>query len=111
MRHLFFIFTDSVLARAAYAGDLAAMRQGFKSLSGFGGMRLPSIQVQRVAAAWMFVGGPALLVFDDFSGTLDVLAMLPRYDGSYRFLAISQLFVCDTTSLFFHLPIKLQLMK
>ena len=52
--------------------DIAAMPQGLESLVGSRGVRLSGGQVQRSAAARMFVRQPALLVFDDLSSALDV---------------------------------------
>jgi ATP-binding cassette subfamily B protein len=52
--------------------DIAAMPDGLDSLVGSRGVRLSGGQVQRTAAARMFVRGPDLLVFDDLSSALDV---------------------------------------
>jgi ATP-binding cassette subfamily B protein len=62
---------DAVRA-AVLDGDLAAMEHGLDTLVGSRGVRLSGGQVQRAAAARMFVRDPELLVFDDLSSALDV---------------------------------------
>jgi ATP-binding cassette subfamily B protein len=52
--------------------DVAAMPQGLQTLVGSRGVRLSGGQVQRAAAARMFVRDAELLVFDDLSSALDV---------------------------------------
>jgi ATP-binding cassette, subfamily B, bacterial len=52
--------------------DLAIMPNGLDTLIGPRGVRLSGGQVQRTAAARMFVRAPELLVFDDLSSALDV---------------------------------------
>jgi ATP-binding cassette, subfamily B, bacterial len=52
--------------------DLAEMEQGLDTRVGPRGIRLSGGQVQRTAAARMFVRSPELLVFDDLSSALDV---------------------------------------
>jgi ATP-binding cassette subfamily B protein len=64
------------LASAIHFGvleqDLAALEQGLDTVVGPRGVRLSGGQVQRAAAARMFVRAPELLVFDDLSSALDV---------------------------------------
>jgi ATP-binding cassette subfamily B protein len=57
---------------AALERDLSAMPDGLDTLVGPRGMRLSGGQIQRTAAARMFVRKPELLVFDDLSSALDV---------------------------------------
>jgi ATP-binding cassette subfamily B protein len=57
---------------AALDEDVAAMPNGLDTIVGPRGMRLSGGQVQRTAAARMFLRRPALLVFDDLSSALDV---------------------------------------
>ncbi len=52
--------------------DLEAMSDGLDTIVGPRGIRLSGGQVQRAAAARMFVRNPELLVFDDLSSALDV---------------------------------------
>jgi len=52
--------------------DLAELEQGLDTRIGPRGIRLSGGQVQRTAAARMFVRSPELLVFDDLSSALDV---------------------------------------
>ncbi|MFZ5828095.1 MAG: ATP-binding cassette domain-containing protein [Bacillota bacterium] len=52
--------------------DLAGFPQGLETVVGARGMRLSGGQIQRVAAARMFVREPELLVFDDLSSALDI---------------------------------------
>jgi ATP-binding cassette subfamily B protein len=62
----------AALRLAVLEDDLAAMPQGLDSLVGVRGVRLSGGQVQRAAAARMFVRPADLLVFDDLSSALDV---------------------------------------
>ncbi len=57
---------------AVLEDDLAEMPHGMDSLVGSRGVRLSGGQVQRAAAARMFVRAADLLVFDDLSSALDV---------------------------------------
>ena len=52
--------------------DVAQLEKGLDTLVGPRGVRLSGGQVQRSAAARMFVRNPELLVFDDLSSALDV---------------------------------------
>jgi ATP-binding cassette subfamily B protein len=67
---------DVNLATALHAAvidaDVAAMPEGLDTVVGPRGVRLSGGQVQRAAAARMFVRQPELLVFDDLSSALDV---------------------------------------
>ncbi len=57
---------------AVLAPDVAQMEKGLETVVGPRGVRLSGGQVQRAAAARMFVREPELLVFDDVSSALDV---------------------------------------
>ncbi len=57
---------------AALERDLETMPDGLATMVGPLGMRLSGGQVQRTAAARMFVRRPELLIFDDLSSALDV---------------------------------------
>jgi ATP-binding cassette subfamily B protein len=52
--------------------DVAELENGLDTLVGARGVKLSGGQIQRTAAARMFVRGPELLVFDDLSSALDV---------------------------------------
>lgn len=58
--------------RAVMDTDVAALEGGLDTLVGPRGVRLSGGQVQRAAAARMFVRQPELLVVDDLSSALDV---------------------------------------
>jgi ATP-binding cassette, subfamily B, bacterial len=60
------------LRLAVLEPDVAGMEQGLDTLVGPKGVRLSGGQIQRAAAARMFVRGAELLVFDDLSSALDV---------------------------------------
>jgi ATP-binding cassette subfamily B protein len=58
--------------QAVLERDLAAMPAGLETMVGARGVRLSGGQIQRTAAARMFVRDAELLVFDDLSSALDV---------------------------------------
>jgi ATP-binding cassette, subfamily B, bacterial len=64
------------LKRAIYLSvmedDIPTLERGLETVVGPRGVRLSGGQVQRAAAARMFVRDPELLVFDDLSSALDV---------------------------------------
>jgi len=63
---------QAAIHAAVLEHDLAEMDSGLDKVVGPRGVRLSGGQVQRTAAARMFVRNPALLVFDDLSSALDV---------------------------------------
>jgi ATP-binding cassette subfamily B protein len=63
---------DSALHHAVLEYDVENLEQGLDSLVGPRGVKLSGGQVQRAAAARMFVRDAELLVFDDLSSALDV---------------------------------------
>jgi ATP-binding cassette subfamily B protein len=62
----------AALTSAVMEPDMAAMADGLDTKVGPLGVRLSGGQVQRTAAARMFVRRPELYVFDDLSSALDV---------------------------------------
>jgi ATP-binding cassette subfamily B protein len=62
----------AALRMAVLEADLAAMDDGLDTLVGARGVRLSGGQIQRAAAARMFVRTPELLVCDDVSSAIDV---------------------------------------
>ena len=63
---------EAAIHQAVMEPDVAQLEKGLATLVGPRGVRLSGGQVQRSAAARMFVRRPALLVFDDLSSALDV---------------------------------------
>jgi ATP-binding cassette, subfamily B, bacterial len=60
------------LRRAVLEDDMAGLKEGLTTMVGPKGVKLSGGQLQRTAAARMFVRDPELLVFDDLSSALDV---------------------------------------
>jgi ATP-binding cassette, subfamily B, bacterial len=63
---------DAALRQAVLDQDIPALERGLDTMVGPRGVRLSGGQMQRTAAARMFVRRPELLVFDDLSSALDV---------------------------------------
>jgi len=62
----------AALHAAILEQDVATLEKGEETMIGPRGVKLSGGQVQRTAAARMFLRNPELLVFDDLSSTLDV---------------------------------------
>jgi ATP-binding cassette subfamily B protein len=63
---------EAAIRSAVLEQDVAELADGLETVVGPRGIRLSGGQVQRTAAARMFVREPELLVFDDLSSALDV---------------------------------------
>ena len=63
---------EAAIYSAVMEKDLAEFENGLDTMVGPKGVKLSGGQVQRAAAARMFVRRPELLVFDDLSSALDV---------------------------------------
>jgi ATP-binding cassette subfamily B protein len=63
---------NEALFRAVMERDVPALENGLDTLVGPRGVKLSGGQMQRAAAARMFIRAPELLVFDDLSSALDV---------------------------------------
>jgi ATP-binding cassette, subfamily B, bacterial len=63
---------ETALYRAVLDPDVPKLDHGLETMVGPRGVRLSGGQMQRAAAARMFVRQPELLVFDDLSSALDV---------------------------------------
>ena len=63
---------EQALRSAVLEEDLARLEEGLDTKVGPKGVKLSGGQIQRTAAARMFVRAPELLVFDDLSSALDV---------------------------------------
>jgi ATP-binding cassette, subfamily B, bacterial len=63
---------DRAIHSAVLESDLARMEDSLETVIGVRGVKLSGGQIQRLAAARMFVSDAELLVFDDLSSALDV---------------------------------------
>jgi len=63
---------DATVTLAVMEADLAGFEYGLDTMLGSKGVKISGGQLQRAAAARMFVRNPELLVFDDISSALDV---------------------------------------
>jgi ATP-binding cassette subfamily B protein/ATP-binding cassette subfamily C protein len=63
---------QNAITMAVFERDVADLDDGLETVVGPRGVRLSGGQLQRAAAARMFVHQPELLIFDDLSSALDV---------------------------------------
>jgi ATP-binding cassette subfamily B protein len=71
---------SEAIYQAVLEKDVAGMPQGLETMVGPSGVRLSGGQIQRTAAARMFVRTPELLVCDDLSSALDVETELQLWE-------------------------------
>jgi ATP-binding cassette subfamily B protein len=74
---------DRAVALALLSRDVAEMETGLETMVGSRGIRLSGGQLQRSAAARMFVRNTELLVFDDLSSALDVETERQLWEGVF----------------------------
>ncbi len=74
----------NALHAAVMDSDIAAFEHGLDTLVGPKGVKLSGGQIQRTAAARMFVREPDLLVFDDLSSALDVQTERTLWDRVFE---------------------------
>ena len=89
--------SESELAAAVRLGvmerDVAELESGLDTLVGPRGVRLSGGQVQRTAAARMFVRDSELLVFDDLSSALDVATEQTLWERLFELEGVTSLVV------------------
>jgi ATP-binding cassette subfamily B protein len=73
----------SAVALAEFDADVGSFDAGLETLVGARGVTLSGGQLQRAAAARMFVRGTELLVFDDISSALDVATEQALWRGLF----------------------------
>lgn len=71
---------DAAIHKAVFEEDVAEMDGGLETMVGSRGVRLSGGQMQRTAAARMFVRDAELLVLDDLSSALDVVTEQKLWD-------------------------------
>jgi ABC-type multidrug transport system fused ATPase/permease subunit len=74
---------DDALELAVMSDDIVRLDGGLATMVGPRGVKLSGGQVQRTAAARMFVRSPELLVFDDLSSALDVETERTLWEGIF----------------------------
>lgn len=84
---------DRAVALAVLGDDIATLQHGLETEVGTRGVRLSGGQVQRAAAARMFLQDAELLVFDDLSSALDVETERRLWDGLFASREVSCLVV------------------
>ncbi len=84
---------DRAIWLSVMEDDLAALENGPETAIGPRGVRLSGGQVQRTAAARMFVRSPELLVFDDLSSALDVSTEHTLWDRVFSLPDVTSLVV------------------
>jgi ATP-binding cassette subfamily B protein len=91
---------EEALRSAVLAPDIAALEDGLDTLVGPRGLKLSGGQVQRTAAARMFVRRPDLLVFDDLSSALDVETERTLWERVFEMQDVTSLVVSHRRAAF-----------
>ena len=78
---------------AVLEGDIQELSNGLDTVVGPRGVKLSGGQVQRTAAARMFVREPELLVFDDLSSALDVATEQKLWERAFELPEVTSLVV------------------
>jgi ATP-binding cassette subfamily B protein len=73
--------------------DLDGFQQGLETMVGPKGVKLSGGQIQRMAAARMFLRQPELLVFDDLSSALDVETERTLWERVFELRGVTSLVV------------------
>jgi len=79
---------QGALHQAVLDRDVPKLEHGLETLVGPRGVRLSGGQLQRAAAARMFVRQPELLVFDDLSSALDVETERQLWERLYQGMGV-----------------------
>jgi ATP-binding cassette subfamily B protein len=83
---------------AVLENDLGEFEHGLETMVGPRGVKLSGGQIQRAAAARMFVREPELLVFDDLSSALDVETERILWERVFEQRDASDVFTCLVVS-------------
>ena len=81
---------DEAISAAVMEDDLVDLDDGLETVVGPKGVRLSGGQMQRTAAARMFLRSPELFVFDDLSSALDVETEKKLWDRMFERRAADQ---------------------
>ena len=84
---------DAAVRLGVMEQDVSGLENGLDTVVGPRGVKLSGGQVQRTAAARMFVRDPELLVFDDLSSALDVETEQKLWERVFELKDITSLVV------------------
>ncbi|MEM7532193.1 MAG: ABC transporter ATP-binding protein [Chloroflexota bacterium] len=89
---------DAALHQAVFAQDVTRLENGLETMVGPRGVKLSGGQMQRAAAARLFVRKPELLIFDDISSALDMETEQALWSRLFDERDAGQLATCLVTS-------------